>query len=123
MYTCKSNSMITHYDWKYTLQLDMLFARLALPLIPQDQELSSESLLKNLDIKCIRSLNGLIGSKGRCLASFSQCKRVLFMSEQQVVESQTKSCAWFPIKRASRRVCELSSCGRSVSYILLKAVG
>ncbi len=40
-------------------QLDMLFARLALPVIPEDQDLLDESLLKNLDMRCIRSLNGL----------------------------------------------------------------
>ena len=36
----------------------MLFARLALQTIPEDQDLRDESLLKNLDIRCIRSLNG-----------------------------------------------------------------
>ena len=36
----------------------MLFARLALPLIPPDQDLADEALLKNLDMKCVRSLNG-----------------------------------------------------------------
>ena len=40
------------------LQLDMLFARLALPTIPEDIDLRDESLLKNLDQKCVRSLNG-----------------------------------------------------------------
>lgn len=42
-----------------TFQLDMLFARLALPAIPEDIDLRDESLLKNLDQKCVRSLNGL----------------------------------------------------------------
>lgn len=36
----------------------MLFARLALQVIPEDQDLRDESLLKNLDQKCVRSLNG-----------------------------------------------------------------
>ena len=40
------------------IELDMLFARLALQVIPEDEDLRDESLLKNLDIKCIRSLNG-----------------------------------------------------------------
>ena len=40
------------------IELDMLFARLALQVIPEHQNLRDESLLKNLDIKCIRSLNG-----------------------------------------------------------------
>lgn len=40
------------------IELDMLFARLALKEIPPEQELRDESLLKNLDAKCVRSLNG-----------------------------------------------------------------
>ena len=40
------------------LQLDMLFARLANQVIPDDQDLRDEGLLKNLDTKCVRSLNG-----------------------------------------------------------------
>jgi len=40
-------------------QLDMLFARLALPTIPEDMDLRDENLLKNLDQKCVRSLNGI----------------------------------------------------------------
>ena len=39
-------------------QLDMLFARLALPTISDDIDLRDEALLKNLDQKCVRSLNG-----------------------------------------------------------------
>ena len=40
------------------LQIDLLFARLALSTIPDDLNLLDESLLKNLDQKCVRSLNG-----------------------------------------------------------------
>ena len=40
------------------IELDMLFARLALPQIADDIDLRSESLLKNLHEKCVRSLNG-----------------------------------------------------------------
>ncbi len=36
----------------------MLFARLALQIIPDEQDLRDEGLLKNLDQKCVRSLNG-----------------------------------------------------------------
>lgn len=36
----------------------MLFARLALPQIPEEIDLRDESLLKNLSEKCVRSLNG-----------------------------------------------------------------
>jgi len=38
--------------------MDMLFARLALQEIKEDQDLRDEMLLKNLDMRCIRSLNG-----------------------------------------------------------------
>ena len=41
------------------LQMDLLFARLALPLIPPDLDLMDANLLKNLDEKCVRSLNGV----------------------------------------------------------------
>nr|XP_011421945.1 poly(A) polymerase beta isoform X2 [Crassostrea gigas] len=40
------------------IELDMLFARLALPQIPEEIDLRDESLLKNLNEKCVRSLNG-----------------------------------------------------------------
>uniref|UniRef100_A0AAR2KV13 polynucleotide adenylyltransferase n=1 Tax=Pygocentrus nattereri TaxID=42514 RepID=A0AAR2KV13_PYGNA len=38
--------------------IDLLFARLALPSIPDNLDLRGDSLLRNLDIRCIRSLNG-----------------------------------------------------------------
>ena len=38
--------------------MDLLFARLALPEVPDDLSLLDEGLLKNLDPKCVRSLNG-----------------------------------------------------------------
>jgi len=40
--------------------MDMLFARLALQEIKDDQDLRDEMLLKNLDMRCIRSLNGAL---------------------------------------------------------------
>ncbi|XP_077993622.1 poly(A) polymerase beta-like [Glandiceps talaboti] len=40
------------------IEIDMTFARLALAQIPEDQDLSDDNLLKNLDQRCIRSLNG-----------------------------------------------------------------
>lgn len=39
--------------------MDILFARLALQEIPDELDLREESLLRNLDLKCIRSLNGI----------------------------------------------------------------
>ncbi|KAI5705570.1 poly(A) polymerase type 3 [Diaphorina citri] len=40
------------------IEIDMLFARLALKEIPDDMDLRDDMLLKNLDQKCVRSLNG-----------------------------------------------------------------
>lgn len=40
------------------IELDILFARLALKSIPEDQELRDGYLLKNLDERSVRSLNG-----------------------------------------------------------------
>lgn len=40
------------------VQIDLLFARLALTSIPDDLDLRPESILKNLDPRCVKSLNG-----------------------------------------------------------------
>ncbi|XP_071963960.1 poly(A) polymerase beta-like [Antedon mediterranea] len=40
------------------IEMDILFARLALPVIPDDLDLTDDNLLKNLDQRCVRSLNG-----------------------------------------------------------------
>ncbi|XP_076016256.1 poly(A) polymerase alpha [Genypterus blacodes] len=40
------------------IEIDILFARLALTTIPENLDLRDDGLLKNLDIRCIRSLNG-----------------------------------------------------------------
>lgn len=40
------------------IEIDLLFARLALKEIPDDFDLKDDMLLKNLDPKCVRSLNG-----------------------------------------------------------------
>ncbi|XP_044728354.1 poly(A) polymerase type 3 [Chrysoperla carnea] len=40
------------------IEIDMLFARLALKEIPDTMDLRDDNLLKNLDQKCVRSLNG-----------------------------------------------------------------
>lgn len=40
------------------IEIDLLFARLALKEIPDDFDLRDDMLLKNLDPKCVRSLNG-----------------------------------------------------------------
>lgn len=40
------------------IDIDILFARLAFKEVPDDQELSDDNVLRNLDEKSIRSLNG-----------------------------------------------------------------
>ncbi|XP_061645769.1 poly(A) polymerase gamma isoform X4 [Phyllopteryx taeniolatus] len=40
------------------MMIDLLFARLALQSIPDNLDLRGDSILRNLDIRCIRSLNG-----------------------------------------------------------------
>ncbi|ESN90846.1 hypothetical protein HELRODRAFT_90755, partial [Helobdella robusta] len=40
------------------IEIDMLFARLALTEVKDTQDLRDDSILKNLDQKCVRSLNG-----------------------------------------------------------------
>ncbi len=40
------------------VQMDLLFARLALPTLPSNLNLLDMTLLKNLDQRCVRSLNG-----------------------------------------------------------------
>uniref|UniRef100_A0A1I8EYF9 polynucleotide adenylyltransferase n=2 Tax=Wuchereria bancrofti TaxID=6293 RepID=A0A1I8EYF9_WUCBA len=42
----------------YGIEMDILFARLALPRVPEDQQLNDDSILRNLDEKSVRSLNG-----------------------------------------------------------------
>uniref|UniRef100_A0A4W5NB05 polynucleotide adenylyltransferase n=1 Tax=Hucho hucho TaxID=62062 RepID=A0A4W5NB05_9TELE len=45
-------------DLRLRFDIDILFARLALQTIPENLDLRDDGLLKNLDIRCIRSLNG-----------------------------------------------------------------
>ncbi|BGP44856.1 polynucleotide adenylyltransferase [Rhodotorula kratochvilovae] len=40
------------------IDIDLLFARLALPTIPDELELKDDNLLRNLDERCVRSLGG-----------------------------------------------------------------
>lgn len=40
------------------IEIDMLFARLALSTIPDNLDLKDDKILQNLDLRCVRSLNG-----------------------------------------------------------------
>lgn len=40
------------------IDIDFLFARLALPAIPDDLDLRDDGLLRNLDERCVRSVGG-----------------------------------------------------------------
>ena len=66
----------------------MVFARLALSEIRDDVDLSDENLLKNLDIRCIRGLNGVFTRHSLlsafmdlicCIASFTNVLSVSFV--------------------------------------------
>ena len=50
-------SIVTHSHIPLT-QMDLLFARLALAIIPSNLNLLDKTLLRNLDQRCVRSLNG-----------------------------------------------------------------
>ena len=41
------------------IPLDFLMARLALSSVPQNLSLKDDNLLRNLDERCVRSLNGM----------------------------------------------------------------
>jgi poly(A) polymerase len=50
------------------MQMDLLFARLALQQIPENLDLRDEALLKNLDRESVKSLNGaLCHTRNNCL--------------------------------------------------------
>lgn len=53
-----SNRSVSLTDPPYPLQIDLLFARLALQAVPDNLTLGDVELLKNLDYKCVKSLNG-----------------------------------------------------------------
>ncbi|VDD89725.1 unnamed protein product [Enterobius vermicularis] len=61
------------------IELDILFARLALTRIPDDQQLNDDSILKNLDDKSVRSLNGAYFLK---LMRYLGLFRILILSHQ-----------------------------------------
>lgn len=44
------------------IAIDFLMARLALSAIPEDLSLQDDNMLKNLDERCVRSLNGRLTS-------------------------------------------------------------
>lgn len=71
-----------HCGPRYTLcllQLDMVFARLTLPQIPDEIDLRDESLLRHLNTKCVRSLNGE-WNKTHIIKTFIQLKNTTKLS-------------------------------------------
>lgn len=44
------------------IPIDLVMARLALSTIPDDLSLQDDNLLRNLDERCVRSLNGMAPS-------------------------------------------------------------
>uniref|UniRef100_A0A452T3X6 polynucleotide adenylyltransferase n=1 Tax=Ursus maritimus TaxID=29073 RepID=A0A452T3X6_URSMA len=62
------------------IEIDILFARLALQTIPEDLDLRDDSLLKNLDIRCIRSLNGMLKPTSICIVAVFVKYEIVFNS-------------------------------------------
>jgi poly(A) polymerase len=58
------------------IPLDFLMARLALSSIPDDLSLKDDNLLRNLDERCIRSMNGGFVVRYSCISKYSQNSRI-----------------------------------------------
>lgn len=74
--------------------MDLLFARLALPEVPDDLSLLDESLLKNLDPKCVRSLNGKVLSASIAWLHYkiSSLNRQFFAYINNIIRFLLKIC-------------------------------
>jgi poly(A) polymerase Pap1 len=64
---CRNGIMLVvllslNFNHNNILQIDLVFASLAVNKVPDDIDLRDNSLLKNLDEPCIRSLNGIFAS-------------------------------------------------------------
>lgn len=44
--------------WFDGIEIDLLFARMAMDAVPDDMDLADNNILRNLDSRCVRSLNG-----------------------------------------------------------------
>lgn len=58
------------------IPIDFLMARLALSQIPEDLSLRDDNLLRNLDERCVRSLNGSSPHTASSGASSVNCRCV-----------------------------------------------
>ena len=55
------------------IPIDLVFARLELSTVPDHLELRDDNLLKNLDERCVRSLNGTSGCVWGCVGGGEGC--------------------------------------------------
>lgn len=112
--------------------MDLLFARLALPEVPDDLSLLDESLLKNLDPKCVRSLNGKVPVKFLFMllilfwvVFLSQCvylliQYVCILSSWKMNDTTSSTvCVIYLYKPLHGKVCESSECVYTSALLLL----
>jgi poly(A) polymerase Pap1 len=93
-------------------QMDMLFARLSFTTIPEDLDLKDDSLLKNLDQKCVRSLNGNLLFRSFLVSIRNKLTLRLHF---KAVVSRTKFSTWFRTWQPFDSLYAQSNCGPKVS--------
>ena len=86
--------------------IDFLVARLDLPAIPPKLDLSDDNLLKNLDERCVRSLNG---------ESVHSLTSTYCLNSNKAHAWWTKSYDSYPTSQYFVTPCGASNCGPNVS--------
>ena len=103
------------------IPLDFTMARLALSTIPDDISLKDDNLLRNLDERCVRSLNGMTPTShdlGAPFPMFILGSRVTDEILRLVPNVEVFRNALRCIKLWAQRQCELTSPGRTCIHLL-----
>lgn len=87
------------------IEFDFLMARLALPTIPDDLDLQDDNLLKNLDERCVRSVNGTSRHYGALGNSFLICP--FFVLGTRVTDEILRLVPNVPVFRIALRCIKL----------------